>query len=262
MNVFNDWFGNILSRLKSERSTCFLMGDFNINLLNFESHNLTSDFVELLHSHSFLSLINRPTRITATSATLIDNIFTNCTNLENSFQGLLVTDVSDHLPIFYVEHQQTHISTNDEYIIRRNMSQRNRLAFENAIVNFDWNEMYQISDIQLAFSWFHSKFLKLYNVHFPKRKIKLKYNTRKMWLTDELKDSIKTKNKLYKNFILIPSALNERKYKTYRNKLNHKLQKAERQHYSDLLIANKNNLKRTWQIMKDIVNKNKTRYKY
>ena len=47
------------------------------------------------------------------------------------------------------------------------------------------------------------------------------------------------------------------KYKTYRNKLNHVLRHAERKHYSDLLNDNKNNVKRTWQILKSIVNKNK-----
>ena len=55
----------------------------------------------------------------------------------------------------------------------------------------------------------------------------------------------------------MPSALNEITYKSYRNKLNHILKKSERQHYSDLLTANKSNIKKTWQIMKNIVNKNK-----
>ena len=56
----------------------------------------------------------------------------------------------------------------------------------------------------------------------------------------------------------INSVANEIKYKTYRNKLNHILKCAERKHYSDLLNDNKSNVKRTWQIIKFIVNKNKT----
>ena len=67
------------------------------------------------------------------------------------------------------------------------------------------------------------------------------------------------KNKLYKKYLNIPSAANEVKYKTYRNKLNHILQKAEKQHFSGLLDVNKNNLKKTWQIMNDIVNKTRKR---
>ena len=64
---------------------------------------------------------------------------------------------------------------------------------------------------------------------------------------------------MYKVYLNVPSACNESKYKTYRNRLNHILKKAEKQHYTDLLEANKNNIKKTWQIMKDVVNKNKVK---
>ena len=74
---------------------------YNINLLNYSGHSLTSDFVDLMHSYSFISLINRPTRITENSAPLIDNIFVNKPNL-SSFQAILVTDISDHLPLIYI----------------------------------------------------------------------------------------------------------------------------------------------------------------
>ena len=101
------------------------------------------------------------------------------------------------------------------------------------------------TDMQRAFSNFHSKFLSLYNIHFPKKKIKSRYNSRKLWLTPGLKDAIKTKNRMYKVFLNVPSDCNESKYKIYRNKLNHILKKAEKQHCTDLLAANKNNIKKT-----------------
>ena len=90
-------------------------------------------------------------------------------DMENSFQGLLVTDVSDHLPIFYVDTVKADCK-NEESILRRNMSQRNKHAFENAIFSFDWSEIYKLSETETAFEWFHSNFLKLYNIHFPKKK--------------------------------------------------------------------------------------------
>ena len=103
INCFNESLNVILDKLKNENKLCFLMGDYNINLLNSDKRNPTSDFVELMHSYSFLSLINRPTRITATSATLIDNIFVNYSDLQNSFQCILVTDISDHLPVVFID---------------------------------------------------------------------------------------------------------------------------------------------------------------
>ena len=94
------------------------MGDYDVNLMNYENHTLTADFVVPLHSHSLISLINRPTRITTTTATLIGNIFTNFTNIENSFQGLSVTGVFDHLPICCVDFDKTNCAKED-FIYRK-----------------------------------------------------------------------------------------------------------------------------------------------
>ncbi len=47
------------------------------------------------------SFLTKPTRITSQGATLIDNIFTN--NMEsNAVSGVLITDISDHLPVFII----------------------------------------------------------------------------------------------------------------------------------------------------------------
>ena len=46
-----------LDKIKVESKICYLMGDFNINLLNYDTHALTANFVDLLHSYSFISLI-------------------------------------------------------------------------------------------------------------------------------------------------------------------------------------------------------------
>ena len=46
-------------------------------------------------------LITKPTRITPTTATIIDNIFTN--DIELKYEcGLIIDDSSDHLPIFAI----------------------------------------------------------------------------------------------------------------------------------------------------------------
>jgi len=54
-----------------------------------------------------------------------------------------------------------------------------------------------------------------------------------------------------------PSVINKSSYKKYKNKLNYITRKLERDHIENLLLKHKSNLKRTWQIMKDIINKNK-----
>ena len=50
---------------------------FNIDLLKYDTHEKTNNFVDGVLARSFLTHIHKPTRITLTSATLIDHIYTN-----------------------------------------------------------------------------------------------------------------------------------------------------------------------------------------
>ena len=76
-------------------------------------------------------LINKPTIITNHSATLIDNIFTNAFRISHC-SGILVNDLSDHLPIFTIREENLVIS-NDvpmvSYINVRNKSKKNMKIF-------------------------------------------------------------------------------------------------------------------------------------
>ena len=114
-------------------------------------------------------------------------------------------------------------------------------------------------DTENAFNQFHNVLLKIFNRHFPKQKVKLQYHSRKLWLTQGLKDAIKKKNKLCRNYLKLKTVHNENIYKSYRNKLNHILKCAEKKYHSDLLDSNKHNIKKTWQIMKNIINRDKTK---
>ena len=85
-----------------------------------------------------------------------------------------------------------------------------------------------------------------------------KYHYNKPWLTASSKESIRVKNKLYKN--RNKGSNHEERlahYKTYRNKLNHILRAAERKHFKDQILEHKANLKKSWQIIKMVINKRK-----
>ena len=75
-------------------------------------------------------------------------------------------------------------------------------------------------------------------------RVKLKYDNKKPWLSDGLRNAIKQKNKLYIKSIKIRTAQNETRYKTYRNHLKRIFYKAENDYYSNLISANKSNMKK------------------
>ena len=146
----------------------------------------------------------------------------------------MVTDITDHFPIIHIDWKNEQ-AYSEATLVKRLHSHRNKQSFFTELTALDWNEMYMQNDTQAAFSRFHATFLKLYDKHFPKRKITEKYNNRKPWLSEGLKQSIRNKNKLYIHMLKMRTASNEIKYKRYRNKLTHVLKCAERKYYADIL---------------------------
>ena len=103
LNEFSDLLANKLDRIEKKNKICYLLGDLNINLPNYDTHNAPAEFADLLYANSFIPLINRRTRVTRLSATSIDNIFTNnFQNIHMSNPSILVTEISDHCPIFHI----------------------------------------------------------------------------------------------------------------------------------------------------------------
>ena len=99
---FEETFEEFLLGINREKKQCYLMGDFNIDALKVGQNNLSDNFMNQLLSSSFYPLITKPTRITQNSATLIDNILTNSFD-QNGVNGVLFSDLSDHLPVFTIE---------------------------------------------------------------------------------------------------------------------------------------------------------------
>ena len=71
----DDYLNELFDKLSKENKTIFVLGDFNINLLNYDIHPPTNEFLGSLSSHYFRPHILQPSRVTTNSKTLIDNIF-------------------------------------------------------------------------------------------------------------------------------------------------------------------------------------------
>ena len=97
VKTFLESLGELLNVISNEGRPCYLLGDFNVNLLNNTANNYSNDFLKVLLNFGFYPRIDRPTRITETTATLIDNIFTNV-HETNMSSGIWLADKTDHLP--------------------------------------------------------------------------------------------------------------------------------------------------------------------
>ena len=100
--------------------------------------------------------------------------------------------------------------------------------------------------------------LNAYNISFPIKKIVIKNTIDKSkspWMTKSVLKSVRTKNKLYKAYLLNNSKKNQNLYKKYKNKLNHVIKASKKMYYEEQLIKYKHDTKMIWKTLNNILNK-------
>ena len=152
VDVFNDRISDVMNVIQKERKLCYLMGDLNIDLLKADDHKATGELLDVLYCNNVFPLITKPTRVTSTTATLIDHILTN--NLDDDMmhiQGILCTSISDHYAVFHVASnaKKDHTKT-DTPILKRNMCQRNITKFISEMNMINWQFVLNETDTQSA----------------------------------------------------------------------------------------------------------------
>ena len=96
MQAFLTHLDSLLSNLSSNNLTSFICLDSNINILNTPCN---IQYLSTINDNNFIQCIEKATRIHNHSFSLIDHILTNSISLEYN-SGVLVSDISDHFPVF------------------------------------------------------------------------------------------------------------------------------------------------------------------
>jgi len=111
--------------------------------------------------------ITKPSRITSHSATIIDNIFTNMMG-NQIISGLLICEVTDHLPVFTL-YDCNLKKTKDTMakISTRKITEDMICALNNSLALQDWTSVYRESNVDSAYCNFLDIFTSLHNKHCP-----------------------------------------------------------------------------------------------
>ena len=142
---FIDIFNSTVSNFKPD----YICGDFNLDLLRLDDARESCNFLDTIRSYSFLPVINKPTRISNNSATLIDNIFVGSPGVYVS--GIITYDLSDHLPIFIIARNSFSAPALTNHVIKfRDTSEVNLSKFCDALQCLDFSSVTDENDLNIA----------------------------------------------------------------------------------------------------------------
>lgn len=180
---FETQLKTILHKIDKEKKTCVLIGDFNIDLLKHGQNNDTNKFIHQMFSSHFYPVINKPTRITPKTATIIDNIFINNVD-RNSINGILMNDLSDHLPVFQVIPLMTTEAKQNKLYNRRLITKRNIEKLREEMLHTNWDNLKNTNDVDDAYKCFQDIVLNSYNSCIPEKQC-----SKKQYKTNMKRDS-------------------------------------------------------------------------
>ena len=142
-----NYLNKLLENISKEQKSIFLLEVFNVNLLNYNEHNHTNEFLDSLASNSFIPLILQPIRITSHSNTLIDNIFSNAID-PDIISGSLTATISDHLPQFsIIPNMFGNVPGNKSNIYERHWSKFDRENFILDYFSVEWEDLLKIDEL-------------------------------------------------------------------------------------------------------------------
>ncbi|KAJ8030372.1 hypothetical protein HOLleu_26778 [Holothuria leucospilota] len=195
ISQFNDYLYDTLYKISRENKYCYILGDFYIDTFSEDSSN----FLHTLYTCGFSPVITKPTRVSNSSATLIDNILSNVSFIDDTSHELraggLVTDISDHFPIFLNTSFKCKKSVKRRDVYIQKFSEDNIRMFVLRISAINWEHVLSKNDTNTAFDTFYDMFRDIHDACFPMIRIKGKGKGEKSspWITSGIISSIKKK---------------------------------------------------------------------
>lgn len=258
----------IVDVLTRRSSNVIFIGDINIDLLKLQTRDKYSEYLDLMINNGLMPHISLPTRFSRRSATLIDHLFCKFINpKQETKSGILLSNISDHCPIFLVVKRNIEITHPPKYIQLRTNSESAYIKLQNELKSIDIQSKLDhniAADPNNNYAIVLDTITTTCEKHLPIKTVKFnKYKHKKSdWITNALIRSIKFRDALYKKVkCLTPDSQEyfdcKTNLKTYNCILSKCIRQAKKQYFHNTFERYKNDIRNTWKTINSILHTNK-----
>ena len=202
-------------------------------------------------------MIHEPTRISCHKASLLDNILTNVDAYCES--GILLCDVSDHLPVFSFTNVSIQLNTDREESCghKRLLTDANILKFSHLLSTINWHDYVHFEDTNENYNSFISILMTLYNECSPVTLIRKQKQHKKPWYSSHLRKLCNKRLRFYRKYLKNPTNENKIRYNSIRNFVTKEIRKAKKNYYNQRFKDANGNMSGTWIVINNLLGKNK-----
>ena len=231
-----------IAKLKIKSNTeIYLMGDFNIDMLDKKSKNV-KDLFQSAKMSGALPLINEYTR-KSDKSTCIDQIFTNCDCICDS--GVVDINISDHFAVFCTRKKSSEKGIKKEFSGR---SYRNYIKedFQYNIINLDWTPFYVCTDPIECWDIMEHNIKSEIDKMCPVKTFKVAAS-RDPWITNELLEEIRDKDLALKRARKSGATEDWAFARNERNRVGRMVETARREFFEEEQVNSRGDPKRFWR---------------
>lgn len=234
-------FESMIENCQSENKEMIIMGDFNLDLFKQQTHWMSS-----VTALQLSQLITSATRVTKTTSTLLDHVYTNSPQNVHSTHVPKI-GLSDHFPTFVVRKlKKEHVCKRGHTSITyRSMKHFNEAEFLQDLRNMTWDDIKVCPEPHQALNIFETKLINAINANAPLKTKRVKRPQQPKWLNEDINSARKLRDQ-YK------SKQMEDEYKYWRNITTSRIHKAKVNHFQNELEKNKQNPQSIWKIVKEL----------
>ena len=255
--MFIENYQDIVDKINAENKDIIIGTDQNLDYLKYDKHSNTEKLLNLNLSIGLLPTITKPTRITYSSATLIDNIYVKSKYVSKTKSAILTTDISDHFPcLLFIEND---IRKNKEPL-QFEQRKLTKEVIENIKADLqllDW-DLLNDKDINDGYDFLVSSINKSLDQFAPLKKVTIpaKYVINEPWMTKGLIKSSSTCDRLFSNVTGLQKDSDKYiKYKQYRNLYNSLKRKAKTEYYQKKICEHYDNSRKLWRTLNTLIGK-------
>ena len=225
-------------------------------------------------TNNFFPRITLPTRIAKRSQSLIDQIFCKVPfkDLSDSSASIVLSAISDHFPCVVNFKILNKKQLPPKYVNTRKISDQAIKDFRDDLLKINISSHLN-SNLMVNPNSEYEKFdviiQNFYHKHFPEKREKFNKYKHKIsnWITSGIIKSIEFRDNLYKKWKMSPHdspdySILGHNLKLYNKYLNQCIRTAKQEFYMREFAKYKNDIRKTWDTLKHILNKKKSKSEF
>ena len=139
--------------------------------MDHDTNKNVQDFLNLIHQNSLIPTINKPTRVTMETATVIDQILTNSFVDTNFKSAIFKTDIFDHFPIcLFLASPKVKSESETTFIYERIVNTLAIEIFKQHSYQTNWKELKRIIILMKLTIFLYKKFFYYTTITFQKKR--------------------------------------------------------------------------------------------